>query len=174
MAALVFVACGQVGNSYSLEGTSSRGVPIPASGFYLEGDGKGINLQSGNRVSIEPKSVVGYIDNAFPEQGQGTDIVSLNGWAASANLGQSADAVVAFVDGQAVAALRPTGERPDVANGYEKPGLEGIGFVLSVPVSSLDCAAPNDGLRVFGIHGTRAAALAPLGNVEQIIASACR
>jgi hypothetical protein len=170
--ALGISACGGSTDTNSLAGPNSRGVPIATNPFHLQEGGKSI-LDSGSRVSVDPKAVTGYIDGAIPEKRENVNVVSLSGWAASGDLSRAAEAVVAFVGTKAVAALKPTGERPDVAEGYNKPGLKRIGFVLSVPVASLDCSAPAEGLQIFGIVGKGASALTLLENVGQIIASAC-
>jgi hypothetical protein len=167
------VACGSTADPSSLGGASSRGLPLPTSTFHLKKTGKTI-MDSGKKIAVEPTAVIGYIDGAISEERGGKQMVSLSGWAASADFSRPANAVVGFVGRKAVAALKPTGERPDVASGYDKPGLKGVGFELSVPTRSLGCSVRAEGLGIFGIAGNEATALQWLGDVDQRISEACK
>lgn len=179
------VACGGASNSNSsssslppLEsgGKSSSTSPTtsssgsPAGSYRLVADGKRLTGPGGERVQVEPKAVIGYLDNAIPEG----KIISLSGWAAPADLSRPAERVVAFAGKTSVATLVPSGERPDLVKGYNRPGLLRSGFILSIPVASLNCSAPAQGLAAFGIVSGVASPLERLGDVDQRLAEACQ
>lgn len=169
--ALGMSACGESTDTTSSSTTSSTsGNRLSAGAYHLQDGGKTI-VESGRQIPVKPKSVAGYVDNAIPAGKS----IGVSGWAVSADLSGPADAVVAFVDGRAVAAQEPTGERADVAKNYGRPELERSGFGLIVPVKSLNCTAPAQGLEVFGITGGTASRLDWLGvtHTRQHVASQC-
>lgn len=144
------------------------GDELPVAGYRLGGSGKYIVTPEA-RVDVAPDGAVAYIDNAIPEANE----ISLSGWAASANLNRPAKAVVAFVGQKGVVALRPSGERQDVADGYEEEGLKNSGFLLRVPGEALDCAKPDAGLTVYAISGSSAGPLEWLADTERTVNAYC-
>lgn len=166
---LGIAACGGALDTASQPGSNPQGVPLPTETFRQKADGKTI-FESGSPVPITRDAATGYVDNVIPEG----RFIGLTGWAASADLTGPADAVVGFVGKKAVAALKPTGERPDVAEAYDNSALKGSGFVLRIPARSLDCAVRAEGLGVFGVAGGAATPLQWLGNVGMDVANACR
>jgi hypothetical protein len=123
----------------------------------------------GGRIRRDPKLVTGYVDNATLNG----RYVDLSGWAASAELDRPADIVAAVAGGASVAKATPAGERPDLVDGYDRPGLAKAGFTLSVPRSSLDCSSPDGGLEIYGIVGSAAAPLEWLGEAPKVVKGAC-
>jgi hypothetical protein len=170
--ALCITACGgavDVGNTPSLStNASSNTDSLPTGAYRRRADGK--IVVAGHPVPIKSKSVTGYIDNVTSDDKQ----ISLTGWTARANLSAPAEAVVAFVGKKAMASLKPAGDRPDVAQGYDKPGLEQSGFVLGIPMRSLNCSIPRRELVVFGIADGKATPLAWLGDTRQHADSKCK
>jgi hypothetical protein len=143
--------------------------PAPPSTYRLSNDGKTLVDAAGSRIRVNPKLVTGYVDNATPNG----DALDLSGWAAPADLSRPADAVVAIVGKKSVTAVVPSGDRPDLVDGYDRPGLAKAGYVLSLPKSALDCSAADQGLKTFAVVGKAAAPLEWLADVPEHIADAC-
>ncbi len=122
----------------------------------------------GTRIQVSPKALTGYVDSAT-ENGEFLD---LSGWAAPASLSGPAEIVVAIAGKKSVTVV-PSGDRPDLVEGYDRPGLAKAGFAISVPKSSLDCSAPDQGLKTFGVVGDTASPLKWLADVPERIADAC-
>lgn len=123
----------------------------------------------GTRIQVSPKLLTGYVDNAV-ENGEFLD---MSGWAAPADLSRPAEVVVAIAGGKSVATVKPSGERPDLVDGYDRPGLAKAGFAMSVPKASLECAASDKGLKTYGVVGDTASPLKWLADVPQRVADAC-
>lgn len=141
----------------------------PSTSYRLTDGGKALVNSSGDRIEIDPKSVTGYADGGALNG----EYIDISGWAAPADLSSPANTVVAVVGKKSVAAVKPSGKRPDLVDGYDRPGLAEAGFALSVPRSSLNCSAPDQGLKLFGVTGKVAGPLKWLGDVPQIVADAC-
>ncbi|MGN6276255.1 MAG: hypothetical protein ACTHNP_10055 [Solirubrobacterales bacterium] len=108
----------------------------------------GETTSGGNsNFTVKQGAVKGYVDSAKVE---GSSVL-LTGWAASKNLTEVADEVVAQIGGRAVAQAVPAVERADVAAYYGKPALKHSGFLLRIPVSALECSASAGGVEVFGV-----------------------
>lgn len=120
-------------------------------------------------MPIDPKTVTGFVD-AATLNGKYLD---LNGWIALADLSAPADNAVAIAGKKSVA-VTPTIERPDVVDGYDQEGLLRTGYGMSIPVSALDCSAPDQGLKTYAVARGAAAPLEWLGNVKEIVRDACR
>ena len=143
---------------------------IPAGSYHLQADGRAIVVKPNHeQIPVISKSVTGYIGSATPEG----KIISLTGWAAPADLSRPADQVVAFVGEKAVTAVIPSVERSDVADGYNKPNLLHSGFAITIPVSSLDCQAPMQGLQIFGISDGVATSVEWLVETRKLVAQTC-
>jgi hypothetical protein len=144
--------------------------PVAANDYRLAAGGEALRGTSGERLPVDPKLVTGYVDAAV----HNGEFVDLSGWAAPADLSSPAEAVLAVGGREAVVAVEPSGERPDLVEGYNRPGLERSGFAMSVPVSSLDCSAPSQGLKIFAVANGAAGRLEWLGDVGQRVRDACR
>jgi hypothetical protein len=151
---------------------------LPLGTYHLQVDRKAIverpvtseKTTSGEHLlPITPKAVIGYVDQAIPQGKR----ITVSGWAAPPDLSRPADAVVVFVDTKTIGAVKPTGERPDVAEGYNRPGLKRSGFAITIPLQSLDCSASDQGLNVFAIVGKTASPVDWLANTRQIVAEQC-
>jgi hypothetical protein len=121
------------------------------------------------KFSVRNGAVKGYVDSSKVEGGA----VLLTGWAASSNLSNAAKGIVARVGGKRVAEAVPTVERADVAAYYGKPALKHSGFLLQVPVSSLECSSPAAGVHVFGVIGTSGSALKMVEGSAAGLTAAC-
>jgi hypothetical protein len=137
--------------------------------YRLSKDGAALVDSSGRRIPINGKLAIGYADAAA----RTGDYVDLSGWAAPTELNRPADLVVAVVGKKSVAAASPSRERPDLVEGYNRPGLLRSGFVVSVPISGLKCAKKNGGLVLYGVAGDAAVRLKWLSDVHERVASAC-
>ena len=131
--------------------------------------GKALVSSDGTRVPVDPKLVTGYVDGAALNG----PYIDLSGWAAPAELSQPADFVVALAGSKSVAGVKPSGERPDLVDGYDRPGLQKAGFSMSIPRSALECSAPSQGLKTYGIAGNAAGPLKWLADVPKLVADAC-
>ena len=152
---------------------SSTGKALPSKPFRLRADGRkiGFSIQGADMtVPVRRDATVGYVDNVISEG----NAIGLTGWAVTGDLTRPADAIVGFVGRKAVGAVKPAGERPDVAKYYSDPSLTNSGFVLRVPSRSLDCAVRADGLGVFAATRKAATPLQWLGDVGRKIDAACR
>jgi hypothetical protein len=134
----------------------------------LSANGKSIVGPGGSRIPIDKKSVIGYIDAATPNG----KYLDLNGWVAVADLSAPADAAVAIAGDRSIA-VTPAIDRPDVADGYDKPGLLQSGYRMSFPSSALDCSAPQQGLKTFAVTDDAASPLKWLSSVPRRIANTC-
>jgi hypothetical protein len=134
----------------------------------LAANGKAILGPAGERIPIDAKQVIGYIDAATPNG----KYIDLNGWAALGDFSGSAETVVAIAGKKSVA-VSASHDRPDVADGYDKPEIGQSGFGLSVPLSALKCSAPRQGLKTFAIGNGSAGPVTWLADVPQRIADAC-
>jgi hypothetical protein len=142
----------------------------PTSATYrLENRGRVLVDSAGTRVPVNPKLVTGYVDSAT----QNGDFVDLSGWAAPADLSAPAEIVVAVVGKASAVTAEPSGDRPDLVKGYNRPGLARAGFAMSIPRSELDCSAPKQGLKTFAVAGSAAGQLEWLADVPKIVADAC-
>jgi hypothetical protein len=135
----------------------------------LTANEKALMGPSGKQIPVDQEQVVGYVDAAVPNG----RYIDLNGWGARADLSAPADTFVAVARGKSVA-VPPSVDRPDVAEGYDKPALERSGFGLSVPLSALDCEAPTQGLKTLAVVDGVAAPMKWLGDVGQTVRDACR
>jgi hypothetical protein len=165
------VAAGCGGDS--AETPSRDGGPIPVAPVLnkheLTANEKALLGPSGKKIPVDQEQVVGYVDAAAPNG----KYIDLNGWGARADLSAPADAFVAIAGGKSVA-VTPSVDRPDVAEGYDKPALQRSGFGVSVPLSALDCEAPTQGLKTLAVVDGVAAPMKWLGDVGQTIRDACR
>lgn len=170
MLGITFGACAEDSTAPPATSSSAATAPPVVDKHHLTREGK---LIGPARVAIpaNSKSVTGYVDAATPN-GKNID---LNGWAARSDLSGPADMVVAIAGDRSVAVV-PSGDRPDVVDGYDQPGLARTGFGMSVPLSALDCSAPKQGLKTYAvsIDARAAAPLTWLSDVGQIIREACR
>ena len=160
------------GTTGSSGDSNSRGKSLAINEFSMAANGETV-IDSGKKIPITSGAVTGYIDNAIPEVRDKKKVVSLSGWAASSDFSQPANAVVAFAGQRAVAAVEPTGDRPDVASGYNKPGLKGIGFVFGVPLNSSVCSPNAPKLQVVGLADGLASSIQWLVDTDKIVPSAC-
>jgi hypothetical protein len=152
--------------------TSAGQEPSPSgapSSYRVENGGRSLVDSGGTRIRVAPKLVTGYVDSAVSNG----EYIDMSGWAAPADLGRPADAVVAVVGKKSVASAVPSGDRPDLVDGYDRPGLAKAGFVMSVPKSALDCSAPAQGLKTFAVVAGTAGSLKWLADVDEHVADAC-
>jgi hypothetical protein len=141
-----------------------------AASYRVVGGGKVLVDPSGTRIPIEPKLVTGYVDSGRLNG----DFIDMSGWAAPADLSKPADVIVAVAGGKSVATVVPSGERTDLVEGYDRPGLAKAGFAMSIPRSALDCSAPSQGLKTFAVSGSSAGPLEWLSDVpERVSEAAC-
>lgn len=174
-AALVSLSLALVGTGCAEDSTSppstadsgSASTPV-LNKHRLTANGQAIVGPNGERMPIDPKQLTGYVDAATPNG----EYIDLNGWVARGDLSRPADGVVAIAGKKSVA-VTPSLDRPDVADGYDQPGLERSGYGMSVPVSALDCSAPRQGLRIFAVTESVATPVKYLSNVGQTIRDAC-
>lgn len=167
--ALFLAACGDDG-AIDDGSTSRADPPKEATGSYRLGAGGQTLLgPSGERISIAPKLVTGYVDAAR----QTGKYLDMSGWAAPADLSRPADVVVAVVGRKSIATGTPARSRPDLVQGYNRPGLEKAGFAFSLPKSALRCSLPDAGLKTFAVAGDAASPIKWLGNVDEQVKNAC-
>jgi hypothetical protein len=102
-----------------------------------------------SKFTVKQGVAKGYVDSGKVE---GSSVL-LTGWAASKDLTEVADEVVAQVGGKTVTQTVPNVERADVAAYYGKPSLKQSGFLLQIPISALECSASAGGVKVFGVLG---------------------
>lgn len=140
-----------------------------ASNYRLVNDGRTVIDATKQRFLVDSKLITGYADNAT---GDG-NALSISGWAAPADLTRSADVVVAFVGKRSVAAVAPSLDRPDLVDGYDRPGLAKAGYALSIPKSSLNCGKPDGDLTILALVDKSAGTLKWLGDVPKVVSSAC-
>jgi hypothetical protein len=167
--ALGAAACAE--DSTAPPSTGADAAPAsPATGKYrLTPGGNTLVGPSDMRIPIDPKLTIGYVDAvATPKSG----FIDLSGWGAPTDLSGPAETIVAIAGKKSVA-VTPSIERPDLVKGYDRPGLERSGFVMSIPVSALDCSAPQQGLETFAVANGAAAPLEWLADVPKKIADAC-
>ncbi len=172
--ALGVVSCGDGVELDSSDGASSstpsKTKPLPpVSKIKVLRGGEALAGPGGGRFPVDPKLITGYIDNAVLNG----KYIDMSGWAAPADLSAPADWAVAATKTKAVAIVAPSGDRPDLVEGYDRPGLKKAGFAMSVPKSALDCSAPNQGLTTYGVAGDAAGPLKWLADVPKVVASAC-
>jgi hypothetical protein len=154
--------------STGADASAAPGTPIKGK-YRLAPGGEALVGPSDKRIPVNPKLTIGYVDAvATPKSG----FIDLSGWGAPTDLSAPADTIVAIA-GKRSLAVAPSIERPDLVDGYDRPGLERSGFVMSVPVSALDCSAPQQGLETFAVANGVAAPLEWLADVPQKIADAC-
>jgi len=170
LSALAGTGCAEDSNPPSPTGDAGNATAVPPvlNKHRLTASGGVIVGPSGARIPIDPNKLTGYVDAVTPN----AEHIDLNGWAALADLSVPADTVVAIAGKKSVA-VTPSISRPDVADGYDRPGIEQSGFGLSVPLSSLDCSAPHQGLKTFAVSRGAATPLKWLADVPQRIADAC-
>lgn len=166
---LVLGGCAE--DSTAPPATNSAAPPAPPTlnEHGLSADGKAIMGPGGRRIPIDPKKVTGYVDAATPNG----KYIDLNGWVALNDLSGPADAAVAIAGKKSIA-VAPAIDRPDVVDGYDQPGLLHTGYGMSVPLSALDCSAPDQGLKTYAVTRDAAAPLEWLSNVGEIVRDACR
>jgi hypothetical protein len=140
-----------------------------SSGYRLVNGGKTVVDDAGKRFSVESKLVTGYADNATASE----KALSLSGWAAPADLSSPADVVIAFVGERSVAIATPSVDRPDLVEGYDRPGLAKAGYALSIPKPDLGCSASHPDLKTLALVGEVAGDLKWLGDVPKVVAGAC-
>jgi hypothetical protein len=167
--ALLLVACGDDGAVDDGSATPDRPSKTAAGSYRLSAGGQALVGPSGDRISIAPKLVTGYADAAR----QTGKYLDMSGWAAPADLSRPADVIVAVVGKRSIATSKPAHSRPDLVDGYNRPGLEEAGFVISLPKSALRCSSPNAGLKMFAVAGDAASPMKWLGNVGQQVKSIC-
>ena len=170
--ALAFGAIGCEDDGAQTSASGQQGTatpPPPASTYRLSQDGKALVDSDGTRIAIDPERVTGYVDAAVPN-GQYLD---MSGWAAPADLSRPAETIVAVAGNKSVVSVKPSGDRPDLVEGYDRPGLAKAGFAMSIPKSSLQCSAPSQGLKTYGVAGDVAGPLEWLADVPSIVADAC-
>jgi hypothetical protein len=126
-------------------------------------------VRSSSSTPIRRGSVEGYVDNAVVEG----KVISVIGWAATRDLGQSAEEVIGVVGGRGLTATAPSVERPDVAGAMGSPTLSRSGFVLRFDKSSLDCSKPQGGLTVLAVAGDTAGPLPWVGVGRALIEKVC-
>jgi len=166
------VACGngtEPSDSGGQASADSAPASAPASTYRLTNGGKTLVDAAGTQFQVDPKRVTGYVDSAALTD----EAIGMSGWAAPTDLSGPANVVVAIVGKKSVAAVTPSGERPDLVEGYDRPGLAKAGYAINVLKSSLDCAAPSNGLTTFAIVGDAAARLKWLSDVPELVADAC-
>jgi hypothetical protein len=174
--AIGIAACGdedKIGSGPPKQGASASTPTTDASttkssDYRLADNGAALVDGAGAQTPVDAKLVVGYVDNAT-ENG---DQLELAGWAAPASLSGPADEIVALAGGKSIS-VAPSGDRPDLVKGYDRPGLAKAGFVISVPKSALDCSAADQGLKTFAVVGDTAGPLKWLADVPTQIADAC-
>jgi hypothetical protein len=154
--------------------TPAPGASAPAaadapSDYRLAGQGTVVLDADGNRIPITPKLVTGYVDSAAVDD----KALGLSGWAAPADLEDPADVVVAFIGRRSVATVKPSVDRPDLVEGYDRPGLATAGYSISVPRGALDCSLDDGGLSIVALAGPAAARLKWLADVPTTVATAC-
>jgi hypothetical protein len=168
-------ACGDDGSDATGSGGSTGS---QASGGSTGGNGKTYRLASGGqalvdstgaRFPIDPKLITGYADAAQETDGY----LDMSGWAAPADLSAPADVVVALVGKKSVVTTTPSIHRPDLVDGYDRPGLEKAGFVFSIPRGKLKCGTPSQGISTYAIAGGAAAELKWLGDVRDQVDAFC-
>ena len=152
LASLGLVACGNSESTPSTESATTTAQKATETNF-----------------TVKKGAVKGYVDSVKVEGGS----VLLTGWAASSNMSEVADQVVARVDGKDVAEAVPAVERADVAAYYGKPTLKHSGFLLRIPVSALECSASDSGVDVFGVLGETGSALPLVEGTSAGLAGAC-
>lgn len=159
VAALLSLGLAACGNSESTPSVESTGAT--SGGETTSGGNSNFTVKQG--------VVKGYVDSAKVEGGS----VLLTGWSASKNLTEVADEVVAQVGGKTVTQTVPAVERADVAAYYGKPALKHSGFLLQIPISSLECSAPAGGVQVFGVLNGSGGRLALVEGSLGVLSSAC-
>jgi hypothetical protein len=167
--ALALAACGD--NAPSDGGDAAPGTASKdAAGSYRLGQGGQTLIgPSGERIPIKAKLATGYVD-AARQTGRYLD---MSGWAAPADLSEPADVVVAVVGTKSVATSTPARARPDLVDGYNRPGLEKAGFAFSLPKGALRCSTPDGGVKTFAVAGDVASPMPWLGDVREQVKKAC-
>lgn len=159
---LGLAACGNSESTPSVESTAATtGGETTSSSETTTGGNSSFTVEQG--------VVKGYVDSAKVEGNS----VLLTGWSASKNLTEVADEVVARVGGKTVTQTVPAVERADVAAYYGKPALKHSGFLLHIPISSLECSTPGGGVQVFGVLNGGGGRLALVEGSLGVLSSAC-
>lgn len=166
---LLLAGCAEDSTSPPATGSATAPTPPAVDEHVLSPNGKAIVGPDGQRIPVAPKKVIGYVDAATPNG----KYIDLNGWIALKDFSGPADAAVAIAGKKSIA-VAPSIDRPDVVDGYDQPGLLHTGYGLSVPLSALDCSAPDSGLKTYAVTKDAAAPLEWLDNVQEIVSDACR
>lgn len=169
--ALGLVACGDDEAPIGGASTPADSPPqaAPSDTYRLSEGGEALITPSGKRIPVDAKLVTGYVDAAR----QTGSYLDMSGWAGPADLSGPAQTIVAIVGTESVLTKKPSVSRPDLVDGYKRPGLEKAGFVFSLPKSSLKCSAPDGGLKTFAVAGDAATRMEWLSDVGQQVAEAC-
>ncbi len=174
--ALAAGACGDDGSDATGSGGGSTSGSQASGGstgggttYRLASGGKVLVDSTGARFPIDPKLVTGYADAAQETDGY----LDMSGWAAPTDLSAPADVVVALVGKKSVVTTTPSVARPDLVEGYDRPGLEKAGFVFSIPRGKLECGTPSQGISTYAIAGDAAAELKWLGDVRNQVDAFC-
>ncbi|NLT07353.1 MAG: hypothetical protein GXY03_13740 [Solirubrobacterales bacterium] len=144
--------------------------PELPSGATLDAAETVLRTSDGRRLPVDPQQVTGYIDSAVLNG----DYVDISGWAAPADLSRAAAGVVALVDRRSVASAVPDGARPDLVEGYDRPGLASAGFAMSIPRSRLRCTERTGGLQILAATQRAAGQLEWLDDSDAAVRSACQ
>jgi hypothetical protein len=94
----------------------------------------------------------GYLDAAFAVPGG----VEFGGWAGEAISGTAAPKIVVFAAGKLAFAGRPSVERPDVADAFDRPSLLHSGFAVLLPRRLVTAGGKPRNVRVFALLGEHA------------------
>ena len=108
-----------------------------------------IDTPSGAKIVVEARAVSGHVDRV--EQAKGVNgALTVAGWALN---GEKApvDKVLLFENDRFLAAVTPSGKRPDIARTFGRTGFKS-GFTLTTPSAGIF----SHSLHVFGVAGDRA------------------
>ncbi len=122
-----------------------------------------IRTTDGERITIEPDAIRGYIDSAGPNG----SLVNVSGWAVDLKGKQPVDVVLVFADDRYAHVSKPTIERPGIVEMFSTPAVLMSGWAKSVPAP-----AKPGAIRAFGVSGSRATELVVLDSAREAISHA--
>ena len=116
-----------------------------------------IRSSSGEVLRLDPGWVSGNVDDSTAKGGA----PHVTGWAASSKARSPADSVLVFLNDVFIAAIKPTMDRPDVADSLKAPvALSGFRFELALALDELPKGLEAGAkLRLFGVQGKRASVI---------------
>jgi 4-amino-4-deoxy-L-arabinose transferase-like glycosyltransferase len=114
-----------------------------------------VRLADGRDLPITPDSISSFVEHSQVVAGR----LEIDGWAANLGAHHPASAILVFVGGHFVGAVKPTVNRPDVARHFALAGVRQSGFQVILPPTVLNNGGLAAKLQLVGVGGDQATLL---------------